>query len=290
MKKILAALAALALCASVAVCIGFVSCSSDTESEDVAETLSSAAEKAADDEGSSADEQSSQDEEPQDESSQEEESQDDTSEESEKNSDDEVSQDDAAEDESVEESADEEEKEDEPSETAEDGYSNEVYSVKFDTEKWVSLTEFKELIAKLAADKTEQLDTGDYSSIMSGIYYCADDVEADYPTNIIFANPVYDASLTDYSIVDIKDLMVQSVEAQLQAVDYVQVVSNEIVNHSGVDMLKIQTHGESGSAVYDCDEYIFLKDGNTCVLSVNYGTEGSGKADFEKMLDELSFE
>lgn len=289
MKKILAALAALALCASVAVCIGFVSCSSDTESEDVAETLSSAAEKAADDEGSSADEQSSQDEEPQDESSQEEESQDDTSEESEKNSDDEVSQDDAAEDESVEESASDEEKE-EPSETAEDGYSNEVYSVKFDTEKWVSLTEFKELIAKLAADKTEQLDTGDYTSIMSGIYYCADDAEADYPTNIIFANPVYDASLTDYSIVDIKDLMVQSVEAQLQAVDYVQVVSNEIVNHSGVDMLKIQTHGESGNAVYDCDEYIFLKDGNTCVLSVNYGTEGSGKADFEKMLDELSFE
>lgn len=171
--------------------------------------------------------------------------------------------------------------------TSDDAYSNSIYSVDLDMEKWVSVTKYKDLLADYAADRADLFNTEQYSSFMNGIYFYADDIDDGYAVNVIFSEPTFDATMKDYTIADISDLLVQSVKTQMSTIDFMNVVSDEMVTYSGIDMLLIKSHCENGDIVYDCDEHIFLKDGYMCIISINYDEGDAIQTDFADILENV---
>lgn len=169
------------------------------------------------------------------------------------------------------------------------GYENDVYTIRFDTNKWVDAKEFMELIASAADEYSFNIDISD---MLDGMYYYADDADKDYPSNILFIAPSYDASIASMNITDegIADSMIQMVDMQMNAQDGFSITDSGIVNRGGRNWLRIQVQADFESMHYNCDEYILFKNGYCIIASVNYADENSpAKTDFEKMLDNIEF-
>lgn len=183
----------------------------------------------------------------------------------------------------------EDKKEDKPADKLNGGYSNDVYSISFDPDKWMDAIEFKEFIAAQAGS---EIGSFDINTMLDGIYYYTDDVNSNYPTNILFVAPTYDPSVGSMNITDegVADLMIQMVEMQMNATDGINVTGSSIVNRGGNDWLLIQVHADMNGIVYDCDEYVLFHNGYSIVISINYSDASSpAKADFERMIDNIEF-
>lgn len=166
-------------------------------------------------------------------------------------------------------------------------YSNSVFSVDFSEENWVSLEDYKKLITKLASKQNKLLSQSDYEKIIGAMYFYKDDTSSSYPTNMVISEPMYQAELSGYSIDDIGEQLAKSMEQQVSSNGNIKIRSHDFVTHNGTKMLRITAHGEQMGISYDCDEYIFIRDGYMCMLVVNYTGETAGKAEFEKMLDTI---
>lgn len=280
-KKTLAALLALTMALACASCGNTES----AEKEEKAETTTTAAtttaaEKAEPEEDSSSEEEAEEEESSESEESKDKDKNDESSEEKKEDKKEEKKKEDKKDD-----------KKDEEKSESDGGYSNDVYSVSFDTKKWVDAESFKNLIVE-QADKTEILKQMDLNQLLDGIYYYADDADSDYPSNILFITPMYQAEMRNVSITDtgMADLMFQTVEAQMQQQEGISITDHKLVNKGGQDWLFIQTHAEMGSMVYNCDEYVTFYNGNSLIISVNYGSpDGAAKKEFDKMLENIKF-
>lgn len=268
MKKLLAALLAMTICLSFAACGDSDDGKSDTKSK----TEASETEKEKEEEKKDEDKEEEKKDEEKEEEKKEEEKKDD-------------------------EKKDEEKKEEKKDDDKKDSnlsvaYSNDAYSIYFDTEKWVDANAFKDIVAQAAADNTAALDAAQVGEMLDGMFFYADEADSEYPTNILFMSPIYDATMASLKITDegIADLMITSLQSQMEAQEGMSVTNHDIVKRGGEDWLLLQVHAELGEGTYNCDEYVTFHNGYSLIISVNYlDANDPAKADFERMLDEIEF-
>lgn len=164
---------------------------------------------------------------------------------------------------------------------------NEAYVLSFPEDKWVSLNDFKSIIAQYANENSTQYKNFDLESFIGDMYFYKDEATKEYPTNIIITTPIYQAGFLNVSMSDVADLLVESVKQQWTAEQGISYSSHDIVTHNGIQMLRIRANCEKG-ATYICDEYVFLAKGNMCVIAVNYLGGNDGLTAFNNMLDSIT--
>ncbi|MCR5121990.1 MAG: hypothetical protein K6B74_06180, partial [Ruminococcus sp.] len=156
-------------------------------------------------------------------------------------------------------------KEESPAKTA--NFDNGVYTLSFSESDWVSMTEFKSLVSKMAKAQNDLYKDFDFESFIGSMYFYSGDTDKSYPTNFTIATPIAQAEFANFKIEDFADMMVQSVQQQWAAQPNIDYASHDYVTHGGIKMLRIRAKAPA----YNCDEFVFLANGNMCVIAVYYG-------------------
>lgn len=156
-------------------------------------------------------------------------------------------------------------------------YSNEIYSVELDADKWLDINALNEKLGLSGSE--ESLET------MSGSFFYSDDLELDYPTSVSFFKPDYNEGFAQLSSDD--------AEEALKAVYHTDESDAQISReeHSGREMIVIKTHDEHRGVKYSYDIYVFIENGAMCSLGIYYDANSKGIEEFENnIIDGLRFD
>lgn len=167
-------------------------------------------------------------------------------------------------------------------------YENSVYSMEMSEDKWLSVTDYKKILKQSAKSSNGIYSVDDLDKIVGNIYFYNEN-SGSKQTVVVISNPIYQASISSYKLEDIYDQLLASIKPQFESQNAIKLLSDELVTHNGIKMMRLKAQGKRSGITIDCDEYVFLKNGNLCVIAVTTNDAEKGLAEFNKTLDTIKY-
>lgn len=159
-------------------------------------------------------------------------------------------------------------------------YSTDYYSAEFNGVNWYTETE---------SDVDPEI-----IGMFGTTYYYRPDADSAFQSRMDFGLTLpdffYGQDFEEFGgITDQTEILGLIYNTRMENFDYIDVLSSEIVEHSGVRMSLVRTYTDYGDSSFYTDMYMFIYRDAYCEIFIEYLEENDAKAEFEQMLDSLTF-